>query len=127
MIDHWNSLVSNVNADWNVVNSASPAYIKNKPNILKPLRIGTAILGDFPNATDEKRTISFPSVSTSNYLVVGSLVSVGSNYNADDDVIWSIGAKTATSFEILGREVWSGVQNLKFDYMLIPMNTTYTI
>lgn len=127
MIDQWNGFVSNVQADWSVANSTSPAFIRNKPNFIKPLRIGTAILGDFPNATDEKRTISFPNVGTANYMVVGSLVSRGGNWNFSNDVIWSIGVKTSSSFELLAREVSPDTQNLKFEYMLIPIPTTFSI
>lgn len=114
----------NVQSDWNVSNQQSDAYIKNKPTIINPLRVGSSLLGDFPTTTDQKRTITFPSVGTDNYVVAGSLVAVNSaNWSDNNDVIWSIGAKTATSFEIYGREVHSATQNLRFDYVLFPLNT----
>lgn len=111
--------LTNVQADWNVVNNESDAFIKNKPSLFNPLRIGSSLLGDFPSETDTKRTITFPSIGTSQYIVVGSMVSADSNWDLNNDVVWSIGAKTATSFELLGREVSPNVQNVKFDYMII--------
>lgn len=114
----------NVQADWNVTNQNSDAYIKNKPTVINPLRVGSSLLGDFPSGADQKRTITFPSVGTSNYVVAGSLVAVNSaTWSDNNDVIWSIGAKTNTSFEIYGREVYSATQNLRFDYVIFPMNT----
>lgn len=115
----------NVQADWNMTTAANDSYIKNKPNLFKPLRIGTSLLGDFPNAIDQKRIINFPNVGTSDYMVVGSLVSAGGTWSDNNDVIWSIGAKTNNSFELLGREVWSGIQNVRFDYMLIKFNSFF--
>lgn len=119
-----NNAQKNVQSDWNVTNQNSDAYIKNKPTIVNPLRVGSSLLGDFPSGADQKRTITFPSVGTSDYVVAGSLVAVNSaNWSDNNDVIWSIGAKTNTSFEIYGREVHSATQNLRFDYVIFPMNT----
>src|SRR5690606_814419 len=35
----------NVQSDWNVTNQQSDAYIKNKPSIINPLRVGSSLLG----------------------------------------------------------------------------------
>ena len=119
-----NNAQKNVQSDWDVTNQNSDAYIKNKPTIINPLRVGSSLLGDFPTTTDQKRTITFPSVGTSNYIVVGSIVAVNSNdWSDNNDVIWSVGAKSATSFEIYGREVHGVTQNVRFDYALFPLNT----
>ncbi|HUH26317.1 MAG TPA: hypothetical protein VLY87_06795 [Flavobacterium sp.] len=121
----WIDKLTNVQADWNQTNPANDSFIKNKPAVFKPLRIGSTLLGDFPNATDEKRTINFPTVGTSNYMVLGSFVKVGSAaiWSENNDVIWSIGAKTSTSFELLGREVAPHQQNLRFEYVLIEFES----
>ena len=113
----------NVQSDWNVTNQLSAAYIKNKPTIIQPLRVGSSLLGDFPNGNDEKRTITFPSVGTSNYVVVGSLVVESGTWSDNNDVMFTIGNKTATSFEIYGRQVYDVNRNLRFDYVIFPMNT----
>jgi len=60
-------------------------------------------------------------LGTANYIVLGSLVGVSTNYNDDNDVIWSIREKTATSFKLALREVSAATQNLSFDYMLIAL------
>ena len=126
MLDHLNSIEQgaevNVQADWAVANVQSDAFIKNKPtNLLQPLYRGTSYLGDFPNGTDELRTISFPALTTANYFVLGSFVSLGSNWNNDNDVFWMIRNKTITSFQLIGREVAGHVQNLRFDYIILPL------
>lgn len=110
----------NVQPNWNDVNPLSMSFIANKPNVISALRKGTTILGDFPGGTDEIRTISFPNVGTSNYMVLGSLVMVNSGaWNSNNDVIFTIGAKTASSFQLAGREVAGASQSLIFDYILI--------
>lgn len=119
----WIDKLTNVQANWNETNPANDAFIKNKPSIFQPLRIGSTLLGDFPNATDQKRTINFPSVGTSNYMVLGSFVSAGGVWSENNDVIWSIGSKTNTSFELLGRETANHIQNLRFEYILVKFNT----
>lgn len=115
--------LSNVQSDWNVTNNQSDAFIKNKPSLFKPLRVGSSLLGDFPNSLyDEKRTISFPSIGTSDYIILGSFVSVRNNttdWELDNNIIWSVGKKNSTSFEIYGAETTGTTQNVRFDYMLI--------
>ena len=83
------------------------------------LRKGTFTVGDVVGS-DNLKTISFPSVGTTNYMVSGSLVSKSSNYNTDNDVTWMVREKTATSFKLCLREVSGQIQNLDFDYVLIP-------
>lgn len=97
------------------VENAIVSLIENKIFLYK----GNHFVGD-PTSSDSFQTITFPSVGTSNYLVVGSLVSNGSNYDDDNDVIWSIKDKTSTSFKLLLRELAARTQNLNFNYALIP-------
>lgn len=97
-------------------------WIKNWIDTVKFLfflKKGTYAIGDFSGTAT--KTISFTSIGTSNYMVTGSIVSKSSNPSSDDDVIWLIRNKTATSFQLVLRETDNGeVQNIDFDYVLIP-------
>lgn len=108
----------NVKADWNA--STGDAEILNKPNIGSSfLRKGIFSIGDV-TTNDNIRTVNFSSVGTDQYFVVGCLRSISGNWNADNDVIWTIQNPTATTFNLLLRELSSEVQNLEFHYALIP-------
>lgn len=108
----------NVQPDFSQTDSSIDDFIKNKPNLEFYLMRGTY---DVPDVTGgDERTITFPGVGTSNYLVVGSLVSLSSNANNDNDVIWAIRSKSAGSFILVLREVSGVTQNLQFNYALIP-------
>jgi hypothetical protein len=82
-----------------------------------PLLKGTYFIGNL-TSTDMLKTITFSSVGTSDYIVTGSLVGASADYNADNDVMWSIREKTATGFKLALREVAGIDQNLSFDYVL---------
>lgn len=82
------------------------------------LRKGTVTIGDVIG--DETRTVSFASVGTANYMVNGCLVSKSANFDNDNDVVFMVREKTATSFKIVLRDLNGSVQNLDFDYVLIP-------
>jgi uncharacterized protein YukJ len=99
----------NVLPDWN--------NMANKPNVLTYLHKGNFYFTDF--AGDKYHDITFNDVGTSNYMVVGSLVSEGT-WDADNDVIWTVKYKTATSFRLILSEVRGDNQTLSLDYMLIP-------
>lgn len=88
-----------------------------KDNSLVFLRKATFVIGDV--GTDDFRTISFPSIGTANYMVLGSIVSNGSGVS-DSEVTFAIKAKTATSFQIYLGEQGTPVQNVSFDYVIIP-------
>lgn len=81
------------------------------------LRKGTFFIGDV--GSNDFRTVTFPTVGTSNYMVVGSIVSNG-NGVADSEVTFAIKNRTATSFQIYLGEQGTPVQNVSFDYTLIP-------
>ena len=109
----------NVNADWDA--TTGDAQILNKPTITSPfLYKGVFSIGDV-TTSDNIRTVNFADVGTTNYMVLGSLVSQGTNWDFDNDVIWTIKNKTATSFQILLREVASIGQNIDFNYVLIAL------
>jgi len=90
-----------------------------KDNAIFPLRKATVSIGDVEGTTDI-RTISFPNLGTSSYMVLGTLVSKSTNYQIDVDVLFQIREKTNTSFKICLREFDSDDQNLDFDYIIIP-------
>lgn len=107
-------------SDFNQTDSTKKDYIKNIPGFINYLHKGTFAVGDVFD--DDLLKITFPTVGTDQYLVVGSLLSIGSNYDNDNDVIWMIRDKQSTSFKITLREINGGnVQNLSFEYMLIPL------
>ncbi|MEG3973473.1 hypothetical protein QT970_02490 [Microcoleus sp. herbarium8] len=110
----------NVQADWNVVNPASDAFIKNKPsNWLTVLRRGANHIGDI-RWDDELKTVFFPSVGTTNYTVLCTVVSyMVANWNRDNDFSYVICNKTATSFQMGFREYSPNPQSLKVEYVLI--------
>jgi len=83
------------------------------------LRKGTVAIGNVSGTTDI-RTVTFASVGTSDYMVVGSLISKSTNYQTDIDVLFQIREKTSTSFKVCLREFENDNQDLDFDYVLIP-------
>lgn len=96
-------------------------YLKNLLDNIKFLlflRKGTVNVPDF--SADAIITVSFTNIGTSSYMVNGSLVSKGSNYNDDNDIIWSVKNKTATSFQLCLHETTGSVSSNDFDYVLIP-------
>lgn len=109
-----------VQSDFNQSDNTKKDFIKNKPQTISYLYKGTFAIGDNP-AVDSLITINFPNVGTNNYMVVGSMVSVSSNYNLDNDVFWMIREKSNTSFKITLREVSNNLQDLIFEYLLIPL------
>jgi len=91
-----------------------------KDSGITPLLKGTVAIGNV-TASDQLITVSFATLGTANYIVLGSLVGVSTNYNDDNDVIWSIREKSATSFKLALREVSGNTQNLSFNYVLIAL------
>ena len=115
-----NGAQKNVKTDWNA--TGGDAYLENKPAVIAYLHKGTASIGDVGSpSVGALKTISFPSVGTNNYMVIGCMISSGGNYTGDFNVIWMVRDKTNTSFKVTLGEVNSTVQDLSFDYMLIPL------
>jgi len=91
-----------------------------KASGITPLLKGTVAIGNVAGS-DQLITVSFATLGTANYIVLGSLVGVSTNYDNDNDVIWSIREKSATSFKLALREVSGNTQNLSFNYVLIAL------
>jgi hypothetical protein len=110
----------NVTPNWTENNPAVPGYIANKPvgSPLTYLHKGNYPFSDISD--DANLTVTFSDVGTNNYIVLGSLVSIGPDWNEDNDILFTIKGKTATSFQLLLREVAERVQYSSFDYVLIP-------
>ena len=110
----------NVSPDWNA--TEGDGVILNKPEIVSPyLYKGAYSVGDVaaPGA-DTTLTIPIQDVGTSNYVVVGSLVSKG-NVLVDNDVWWITKNTTPISFQLSLREAANGTQSLEFRYVLIAL------
>jgi hypothetical protein len=111
----------NVQANWNENNAALDSYILNKPAVsssYKTLYAGSVYIGNiFPS--DITTVVSFPSIGTANYVVAGTLRSVGANFDNDNDVIWMVRSLYSTQFTLCLRELATPDQNLYFDYVLI--------
>lgn len=92
-----------------------------QPKNVTFLRKSTYVIGNIAGVSSQTRTVSFPSVGTSSYMVVGTLVSKSANFDVDNNVFFMVRQKTATSFVLCLREIDDLNQNLDFDYMLIPL------
>ena len=110
----------NVQANWIQNDNTKDDFIKNKPATISYLAKGVFALGD-ATSTNSLRAVTFADVGTNNYMVVGSMVSTGSNFDLDNDVFFMIREKGNSSFKIALREVDPVLQNLSFEYMLIPL------
>ena len=106
----------NVQADWNVINPLSDAFIKNKPSFLKVLHKNFADLGD---VSDNDYTISFPDLGTVNYSVYVSFESAASNAGQSATYYYIVHSKTQTSFKVRMNETGNIVQALKMNYFII--------
>ncbi|WP_300978089.1 hypothetical protein [Flavobacterium sp.] len=112
----------NVQADMNETDVNSDAYVRNQPKVSQPfLHKGTHWVGDVgAHGPDTTFTIPIPDIGTSNYVVVGSLVSEG-NVLTDNDVTWITKNTSSTSFQLSLREGAPGAQALEFRYVLIAL------
>lgn len=111
----------NVQADWDITNSASDAYIKNKKNFLTALHQGTVNIG---NLTSNSFTIVInfgKNIGTSNYQVVLSIVSNSADFNQDNNVFENTREHTATSFRLCMREMHGIDQNISINYLILPL------
>lgn len=134
MLNHLNSIEFgaevNVQPDWNEVNPLSPGFIANKPLFPKLLRKGTSYIYDIVGY-DMLVTVTFPSVGTTQYIVVSSVVSLQSagndgsgfqqGWDRDNDFSYVVVNKTQTSFQVGFKEYSPNNQYLKLEYLLIEM------
>ena len=73
-------------------------------------------------ATDSIKTISFTSVNTSSYIIVGSLYgssTTSPGYSSQNDMIWTTFNRTSSSFKLGLREVSGNTGTLYFKYYLL--------
>lgn len=81
-------------------------------------------VGVAPYAIDNSSslfTISIPVQTNSKYIVSGSLVGLSSSALTDKDVFWTINGKSASSFNLIVRELNNANQNLQFDFTITKM------
>ncbi|MBV7531350.1 hypothetical protein [Chitinophaga sp. sic0106] len=81
---------------------------------------GKFFVGDVVRV-DETRTITHNRNITGEYVVVGSLVSTGADWDKDNDVIWAVRDLGTNSFTLLLRELSPNIQNIWFYYSLIKI------
>lgn len=82
------------------------------------VRRGVLTIGDVSASGSNLRTAFFPPLGTNQYTVVGSLVGGSANPDDDNDVMVTIGVRTASSFQIALSENASVTQNLWFDWSI---------
>ena len=77
-------------------------------------------------AADARATINFTTpVPSAAYLVLGQLRSVNpANWNADNDVTWITVSTSTTGFTIATHESVSALQDLFFDFRIVPIAPT---
>lgn len=106
--------------NWNCTMYNVGATVPTTPQIVyaASVDIGTMI------STDQQFVVSgFPEIVgyplLKNYMVSGNLVSNSGDWNNDNDVMFVISEKTATSFKLSVRRIGNGPQKLKFDFILV--------
>ncbi|AOW09529.1 hypothetical protein [Flavobacterium gilvum] len=114
------SAEENVQPDWNETDNTKDGFIKNKPALVSILYKGSYHIGDVLTA-DAYRTVTFPDVGTSSYMVLGTIISNSSNSADDNDVIVAVREKTNTSFKLTIRETATPIQDINYEYILIPI------
>ena len=75
------------------------------------------LVGDIGPGDTISFTITFPTVGTSEYFVMGTIVSGAANQSYDV-CMWNIRNRTATSFDVHMRQGGSWTQNITFDFIL---------
>jgi hypothetical protein len=129
-----------VQTDWDQADNSQPDYLKNKPAILNVLLqggvngidvggagfgsifggvTGVSVVENF--GSDYRIRVNFNSLGTSNYHPLITLQSNLVDWNADNDVFCMVKSLTPTSFDVLFRELSSGVvQDLTLMISVIP-------
>jgi hypothetical protein len=82
-----------------------------------PLLKGTLTIGNVPAITSSYNVTFATTLSTSDYIVCGTIISKG-NGQADNEVQYAVGNKTTTGFTIYIRETANVTQNIDFDYVI---------
>lgn len=94
--------------------------ISGTPNLVTYLHKGSEWIGDVNHNSDKLVFVDTPYMGTANYMVLGSMVSESSNWDVDNDVVWGVAGKSAHHFYIGVKVLHTALQNLRFDYILIP-------
>ena len=93
-------------------------YVPNTSQGAHPiLGAGSLNVGDVP-AGGIGLSVTFAAISTANYYVVGTMISNGVPSN-DTCVVFTITARTTTSFTATFKETQANSQNVAFEYVLI--------
>lgn len=115
----------NVKPDWTALPGTNDEIL-NKPIISNVLKIGQKELYNFPSSGTEARQVNFPDIGTDNYMVLISVKSLGVEvlpiqalFNLD--LLIQTSTYTATSFNVLGFEFNSSLQNLMLHYMIVEL------
>jgi len=118
ILTYLNSLVSNVQANWDAA-PGTIAAILNKPTNLKTfLKRGSLIVGD---VIPGDYTVTFNTVGTINYKVDINFEALSAATAGNTaTVIYSVHSKTQTSFKIRLNETGNQTQNLKIFWELVP-------
>lgn len=114
----------NVRTNWNEINPLSDAYLIGKPTIQNILYSGEQLIGNFPSGGVEtaRMTIPFPSVGTTDYKVNLYIKSISPTASAGQDAIPIVTSNyTESSFDIIGRQFGTPIQNLVIYYDLIQL------
>lgn len=82
-----------------------------------PLTTGTVTVGDVLNPSTTITVTFSQALSTADYIVTGSIVSLG-DISADTTCWWTVRNKTVNGFSLILRESGSFTQNLQFDYVV---------
>ena len=108
----------NVQADWDVVNPLSDAFIKNKPNITQWYHRGSANLGAISSfVLGNIFTINFPEIAVSDYFVVGQITAA----NGVPVIACGTFDKTTTGFKLrVYKPDGATATNCVFEYYLLP-------
>lgn len=110
----------NVQSDYNVTNPLSDAFIKNMPEIVTPLFRGEATgLSMSAGSTSTGIAVEFPTVGTSDYIILGILKQPPGSFNAV--ITFSVSNYTDSFFVLhLKNDSIVGFSNLTFQFVLMP-------
>ena len=113
------TLTSSHNALLSAFNNHNHSYLGLTDQPI--LKQGEVYIGDVPGADYEMQIEISGYPITGNYLVLGVLRSPNPDFNQDNDVFFTIGRKTPTSFKLLLRALDGGQRQyqLHFDYIII--------
>lgn len=79
---------------------------------------GTVTVGDV--AGDKRIVVSIPTQASIDYNVLGSLRVISGKYAENNDVMWSWGEGTTTTFAVYFGEQARHTQNLEFSFIVVP-------